>query len=142
MTDIENGLAKRLFDRIEWQYVPDAIGREDMCKMIADAIRMLYVMTGRAAQFSEDMFSLDEEGNYLTFSETLELDEAEWVLLTAEIAFYKKAQSSVSFLVSYTTDAMSVSHGDKPYVNLTQKIGSLESDQRRVWYKMIQYHLL
>ncbi len=79
MTDIENGLAKRLFDRIEWQYVPDAVGKEDMCKMIADAIRMLYVMTGRAAQFSEDMFSLDEEGNYLTFSETLELDETEWV---------------------------------------------------------------
>ena len=135
-------LAKVLFDRIEWQNVPDPVTINDMTKYIADAIRHLYTMTGRALLFSESMFTSDENGIYTEFSGDLPLDEREYVILSAQIAFLRKVQSSVDDLTSYTTDAMSITHGDKPYANLQQTITDLESMCRSIWYKMGRYHLL
>lgn len=93
MTDVI-GLAARLFDRIEWQNTPDDVTKDDLAVMIADAIRYLYVVTGRALEFNESMFNKGEDD--FTFSQTLRLDEEEYVILTAEINFYKKVQTSVS----------------------------------------------
>lgn len=139
MTDVI-GLASRLFNRIEWQHTPDDVTKDDLAELVANAIRYLYVVTGRALEFNESMFTTGEDS--YTFSQTLQLDEEEYVILTAEINFYKKVQSSVSDQVSYTTDAMSVSHGDKPFANLQQKLVDLESQRRIIWYKMIRFHLL
>lgn len=92
-----------------------------MCVFVARAIEHLYVVTGRALIFRDDLFVI-EDGLYTAFKETLPLDEKWYVLLTAEIDFYTKVQTGVSDLTSYTTDAMSVSHGDKPFANLQQKL--------------------
>ena len=62
--------------------------------------------------------------------------------MTAEIDLYRKVQSSVNELTSYTTDAMTVSHGDKPFANLQTTIDDAESRREKIWYKMIRYHLL
>ena len=140
MTDIML-LAKKLFDRIEWQSVPETVTQQDLTVMIADAIRHLYVMTGRALTFDESKF-VYEEGTYVSFADDLPLDEREYVILSAEIDFYKKVQTSVDELTSYTTDAMAVTHGDKPFANLQQKIEGAESRLHQTWYKMIRYHLL
>lgn len=64
------------------------------------------------------------------------------MLTTAEIAFYKKVQASVDDITSYTTDAMAVTHGDKPFANLQQKITDLDTRQRMIWYKMARYNIL
>lgn len=45
-------------------------------------------------------------------------------------------------LTSYSTDAMTVTHGDKPFANLQQMLTDLESQRNRVWHKMERYHLL
>lgn len=66
MTDIMI-LAKRLYERIEWQSVPDVVAQEDLTGLIADSIRHLYVMTGRALRFDESMFT-KEDDVYLSFS--------------------------------------------------------------------------
>ena len=139
MTDIV-GLASKLFDRIEWQNTPDDVTKDDLCDMVAEAIRYPYVVTGRALEFDDSMFVKGDD-SYI-FSPTLRIDEEEYVILTAEIIFYKKVQTGVSDLVSYTTDAMSVSHGDKPFANLQQKLNDLEAARRVIWYKMIRFHLL
>lgn len=67
MTDIVL-LAKRLYERIEWQNVPDVVAQEDLTVLISDSIRNLYVMTGRALIFDESMFT-KEDDMYLSFSE-------------------------------------------------------------------------
>lgn len=77
MTDVVS-LAAKLYSRIQWQEVPEEVGQEDLTCLIADAIRTLYVMTGRALQFDESKFVL-EEGLYLTFADDLQLDEKEYV---------------------------------------------------------------
>ena len=140
MTDIM-ALAYRLYQRIEWQNVPEAVTQEDLSGAIADAIRDLYVMTGRALTFSEDMFTKDGF-TYLYFADELKLDEEEYVLATAEVNFYAKVQTTVNELTSYTTDAMSVAHGDKPFANLQQTIEDARRKQRMIWYKMIRFHHL
>ena len=55
---------------------------------------------------------------------------------------YRKVQSSVNELTSYTTDAMAVSHGDKPFANLQTTISDAERRREQIWFKMIRYHLL
>lgn len=44
--------------------------------------------------------------------------------------------------VSYTTDALSVTHGDKPYVHIGSTIDRLEGELARVWYAMPRYNQL
>mgnify|MGYP006913125851 CR=1 FL=1 len=139
MTDIMK-LAEALFTRIEWQSVNDPVTIEDMAGYIMEAIKTLYVMTGRAMLFSDELIIKTEE--LYIFKETLPLDEQEYVLVTAQVDFLRKVQTSVDNLTSYTTDALSVSHGDKPYANLKNTIAELESKRRTIWYKMTRYHLL
>ena len=141
MTDIVQ-LAEALYRRIEWQNVPETVTREDLTVMIADSIRHLYTMTGRALTFNEEWFITEVEEEYLYFVPDLPLDEKEYVLVTAEIDLYRKVQTTVNELTSYTTDAMSVSHGDKPFANLQTTIMDAEHRREQIWYKMIRYHLL
>ena len=128
MTDIV-ALAKRLHRKINSQRTP-----------VEDAIRQLYVISGRALQYSDEMFEYDKSGNAITFSETLNLDEQEWVLLVAQIEFYKWVQASHDDLVSYSTDAMSVTHGNKPYEHIGATIDRLEGERNRIWYSMVRFN--
>lgn len=140
MTDLIE-LAHEQYDRIQWQTVPDDVTREDLTAFIARGVRDLYVKTGRAANFNEEMFTRSGD-LYTSLSETLPLDEQQYVLVTAEIYFYSKVQTTVDAQTSYSTDALSVTHGDKPFANLQQKIADLKIDQRQIWYKMTRYHHL
>lgn len=131
----------------------------DLIEILKDAIRMLYVISGRTFLFSEEKFYTEvitheippvEEGGEPTYEETegvffedtLELDEQEWVLLEGEIAFYNLALSNVDDLQSYTTDAMSVTHGDKPYKNIKQTVDDRKAKQDIVWTRMVRFNQL
>lgn len=141
MTDVV-ALAQRLYRRINQQTTPDTVGWVDLVHFIEDAIEDLYVISGRALQYSEDKFELDESGNAATFADDLKLDEKKWVVLKAEIQFFKWVQASVDDQTSYTTDAMSVTHGDKPYEHIGSTIDRLEAELNRVWYTMTRYNQL
>ena len=164
MTDIVK-LAQRLHRRIKWQEIPEELNSSDLIDIISDAIRMLYVISGRTFQYSDDKFIVVEEpaegtetpeeptepdeeekdddlepGTY--FADDLELDEQEWVLLEGEIAFYNLALSNVDDLQSYTTDAMSVTHGDKPYKNIKSTVEDRQMKQAVVWTRMVRFNQL
>lgn len=142
MTDIL-ALSEKLRRRIEWQSVPDDLYDADLTLFIVDAIIDLYVKTGRYNQLDEenDFVKTDEEG-YVSLNWDLPLDERQYVLVSAAIAFYEKAQSDVTTLTSYSTDAMTVTHGDKPFANLEEKLNDLRNELLRIWYKMPRYHML
>ena len=142
MTDVI-ALAQRLHRKINSQRTPEEVHWTDQVEWITDAIRQLYVISGRALHFSEDMFFHDDNvEDSLYFAETLSLDEEEWVLLTAQIEFYKWVQASKDDLVSYSTDAMSVTHGNKPYEHLGNTIDRLSSERNRIWYTMTRFNQL
>ena len=141
MTDVV-ALAQRLYRRINQQTTPDPVGWVDLVHMIEDAIEDLYVISGRSNQYSEEKFELDETGNACTFEDDLQLDDRKWVIKKAEIAFYKWVQASVDDQTSYTTDAMAVAHGDKPYEHIGETIDKLEAELNRIWYTMTRYNQL
>lgn len=140
MTDVV-ALAKRLHRKINSQRTPEEVHWMDQVNWIIDAIRQLYVISGRALNFSDDMFYRDEEiEGSLFLKDTLSLDEEEWVLLEAQIEFYKWVQASHDDLVSYSTDAMAVTHGNKPYEHIAATIDRLEGERNRIWYTMVRYN--
>ena len=87
MTNITD-IAHRLFRKIKWQEVPEEVNHEDLVDLVCDAIRKLYVISGRTFMFSEDLF-VEGEQNDIVFQNDMEIDEVEWVLLESQIEFYK-----------------------------------------------------
>lgn len=141
MTDVVS-LAYRLHRKIKWQEVPETVTYEDLVEIVCDAIRKLYVISGRTFLFSEDKFEVGDTEHELYFADDLQIDEVEWLLLESQIEFYKTCQSNVDDITSYTTDAMSVTHGDKPYKNLGETIDRLQEEQNRIWYGMVRFNQL
>lgn len=129
MTDMER-MARELRQRTEWQDTPVELVDEDYQEIIRQAVRHLYVMTGRYSQYDDS-------------SETaLNADEYEYVLTTAEIGFYRRVQSDVNRIVGYSTDAMTITNADKPYANISQTVAELLNRQRILYYKMTRFVLL
>ena len=91
---------------------------------------------------AEDTEEPEPEPTPMWFEDDLRPDEKLWVILTAVLGFYRKVQSQYDGLTSYTTDAMAVTHGDKPFANLQQKIVDAEANRDKIWYKMIRFHHL
>ena len=129
MTELKR-LAAELKQRTEWQDVPVQLTEADYQEIARQAIRRLYVMTGRSEQYDGEA------------AVTLNADEYEYALTTAEIAFYRKVQSDVNRIVGYSTDAMSITNADKPYANISQTIAELSNRQRILYYKMTRFVLL
>jgi len=99
-------LAQELKDIVSWQRTPEELEDADYIKMIINGIKTLYIDTGRASEYSNDMIVysglVDPE---IWFTVDLPIDEEKYVLIVAQIAFFKKVQSDVNNIVSYTTDA-------------------------------------
>lgn len=144
MTSVD-ALADELESRVYMQRLEEPFTRDEYEALIVNAIKRLYVDTGRALIYNNDMFTTnpaeeDEPVNpTLYFTADLHVDEEEYVLLIAEQAFLKIIQKDVNTMVSYTTDALSVQHGDKPYANLADSIEKLENLRRELLYRMIRY---
>ena len=145
MTDLVK-LAQRLHRRIKWQEIPEEMTSADLIDILIDAIRMLYVISGRTFSFSDDMIVYEENAETgettVTFSDDLALDEQEWLLLKGEIGFYNMAASNFDDLQSYTTDAMAVTHGDKPYKNIKSIIDDRQQELAVVWTRMVRFNQL
>jgi len=143
MVNIET-LANRLQRRTEWQKTPATLYLEDFCEIVHTALKHLYIVTGRAGGYDETKVSYDtgSPDMPISYDDTLLLDEEEWVLVTAEINFFRKVQTDVNNILGYSTDALTVTNADKPYANLDGTIRKLLDDQRIIYYKMVRYNLL
>lgn len=140
MTDIV-ALARRLFRIIKWQQTLEDVGKEELTEIIAESIRKLYVATGRARLISEDAFKKDGD-LYISFGYALREDEVQWVLLEAQISFFTMVQNEYTDMVGFTTNALTLTHGDKPFKNIQERIDTLSAEQIKVWYKMNRFHHL
>lgn len=129
MTEIEQ-IAVELRQRTEWHDTPVEMADEDYQEIVRQAIRHLYVMTGRYTQYEVNRVP------------ALSADEYEYVLTTAEIGFYRRVQSDINRIVGYSTDAMTITNADKPYANISQTIRELLNRQRILYYKMTRFVLL
>lgn len=133
MIDV-NMLAQELQWDVAYQQTPDVLDESDYIHLVEKGIRNLFVDTGRASEYSLDKY-IREEGSE-KYDYCANAAEIEYILLTAKINFFERVQTNVNQMVSYVTDALSVSNGDKPYANLKDTIDKLQQERRIKFYKL------
>ena len=131
-------LVNELKEATAWQRTPDVVPDAEYKRFIVNAIKTLFIDTGRTFEYNKNLFTKDENEQDV-FNYDFEIDEEKYMMLTAQIGFFKKVQSDVNNIVSYTTDALSVTSADKPYAHLQDTIGQLENERRIVFYKMSRF---
>ena len=136
MTNI-TALANGLKQEVAWQVTPQELTTNDYVQFIIAAIKRMYVDTGRYEEF--DRSKIQNVNREIFYETDLALDEETYVMLLAQINFFKKVQTDVNVMVSYSTDALSVTGGDKPYSHLKDTISELDRERRIVYYKMHRY---
>lgn len=131
-------LAIELEEIVEWQRTPEVVEHEDYVRMIERAFKRMLIDTGRAAEFDDNKIH-KEDTVYVDFD--LKIDEQAYMLICAQLDFFKKVQTDVNNIVGYTTDALTVTNADKPYAHLQDTINHLEQERRITYYKMVRYCL-
>lgn len=133
-----NEIVAELKDNTCWQKTPLPLMDNDYVNMTKRAIRQLYVDTGRASVYHNGLFTEDVDES-VTFSEDLMADEIEYILICAQINFFKRVATDVNNIVGYVSDALTVTNADKPYSNLKDTIDRLENERRIKYYKMHRF---
>ena len=132
--------AEELMEEMAWQKTPEPIEPAQYEKMIVRGVKRLFIDTGRALEYDPALLYADETG-YMFYDATFNIDEIAYIMLCAKIGFFHKVQTDVNNIVSYTTDALSVTQADKPYAHLKDTVDRLENDRRILYYKMPRYTL-
>lgn len=138
MATVLTELIDELKDNTRWQKTPLPLMDADYVNMVKRAIRQLYVDTGRASVYNSGLFTEDADANVL-FSATLAADEMEYILICAQINFFKRVATDVNNIVGYVSDALTVTNADKPYANLKDTMDRLENERRIKYYKMHRF---
>lgn len=138
MATVLTELISELRDNTSWQKTPLPLMDADYVNMTKRAIRQLYVDTGRASIYHSGLFTEDADG-IASFSEDLRADEIEYILICAQINFFKRVATDVNNIVGYVTDALTVTNADKPYANLKDTMDRLENERRIKYYKMHRF---
>ena len=146
MTNVDD-LVLELVRRTKYQTPPPGgTTYDDYFYDIQSGIRRLYVDTGRYLLYDPNGYVLepaplkdDPDRTIWFYKDIFPADETMYILKAAEIEFYQVVQAKVNDQVSYSTDGLSVTHGDKPYANLGATIDRLERELRKLFYKMVRY---
>lgn len=133
-------IAKELQELVKEQATVEPWTLSDYEDVIKKSLREMYVDTGRASVFNKYTITRDENDE-LIFSADIGIDEIEYILILARIRFYKSVQARYNTMTSYTTDALSVTGGDKPYANLKNDIAEMQNERRIKFYSMPQFAL-
>lgn len=120
-------LSYRLQYDVKWQETPETLYDDDYYYIIRSAIRRLYIDTARSDLY-EDLDEYD-----------FEIDEQEYIILCAKLYFYDMVKASLDQMVSYTTNALSITGGDKPYKNIKETRNELEAERIRTFNKMDRF---
>lgn len=131
--------AKQLQSDTSWQVLPEALSFDVYTDMVVYGIKRLFIDTGRALEFDNSIFY--EAEDELLCEMNFAIDEEEYILLVAQIQFFKRVQLDANTAVSYSTDAMTVTQANKPYEHLQDTIEKLEARRRELYYRMVRYTL-
>ena len=134
-------MAEWLKEKTEWQETPAPLTDKNYLNMIIEGIERLFVDTGRSDLYNENLYVQIEDSEDYGYDYDFPLDERRYIQICAQMNFFSKVQTDVNNAFGYTTDALSVTHADKPYENLDSTLGKLEQERRIIYYKMVRYTL-
>lgn len=135
-------LALRLERETEWQKTPEELDDRDYVEMVINGLRRMLIDTGRAETYDSALLTSDGTTGEVFYDITCGIDEEDYIMIVAQIGFYKRVANDVNNIVGYTTDALTVTNADKPYANIKDTLANLENDRRILHYKMCRYAML
>lgn len=133
-------IALEIEEALRWQETPQPISHLEYKKMVIRGVKRLFIDTGRAALYDENLLDAGENG--WTYDYKFLIDEERYIILCAQIEFFRKVQTDVNKAMGYTTDALSVTGADKPFAHLQGTINDLEAQRRELYYRMVRYTLI
>jgi hypothetical protein len=136
MTDVI-ALAQRLRADMElFNIISTSLQDDDYVNYIVIGTEMFYNFTGQGYASVDSIVVVDDFGDIIGFSRDFATIEKSYILLCAKIALAQWARANKAELVSYTTDALSVAHGDKPFKNISEMLSAFEQERRILHYKL------
>ena len=132
-----NELANELQEITAWQETPVILGPDDYLRVVIRALRTFFRDINRPAEYSPSLFIETEDG--LCYDREFQIDEEEYILILCQIEFFKRVQMDVNNSFGYSTDALTVTNADKPYVNLKNTLDELQHERRICFNKMVRY---
>lgn len=141
MTDLRY-LLEELLDWVKLQKMPIQLSEDDLEIRMSDilvlAVRTLFIRTGRGEAFRRDMFTYKYEV-VQSMQGTLSADEEALVIVYAKMETLRWIQGDVNTIVGYTTNALTVTNADKPFVNLETMLKDLEQREAMIFLSMLRY---
>lgn len=131
-TSIES-ISSQLQTNTKNQRTPTTLTSNDYLEMAILGTKRFYIDIG-----NEDNWSSEFDGTD-TITRTLNILEIDYCILASEIVFYEQLICGWNDLVSYTTNAISVTNAIKPYEAIRETIKIKEKKLIDLFYKMINY---
>lgn len=123
--------------RIAYQETPAVFNDTQYMRFITNGFKRLYRDIGK-----EGSWGTEYNGNTYSLSVTLDLNQEEYGLVASEIYFYDEIKKSWDTVVSYSTDALSITGGLKPYENLKGIIEEKERVLSELFLKITGYNTM
>lgn len=133
-------LIMKLKSAVRYQEVFEEFNYSDFRNIIIESIERLYIDTSRVNEYSDGMFVINPVDNTEYFMAELDIDEKRYVMCCAKLNFYNIVADNYSSMTSFSTDAITVTQGDKPFANLKSQIEEIESERRRLFYKLARFN--
>ena len=103
-------IALEIEEALSWQETPQPLSHLDYKKMVVRGIKRLFIDTGRALLYDTEKLNAGEDG--WTYDYDIKIDEERYIVICAQIEFFRKVQTDVNKAMGYTTDALSVTGAD------------------------------
>lgn len=115
------------------------LGDDDLFIIFKRGIRRMFIDTGRADKYVSSKFT---EMQLENIEYDIGQDEQQYILVAAQIAFYKQMAIDVAQpnrITQHKTDALTVTFSDKSNAELAGRISDLELELREIYHKMPQF---
>lgn len=136
-------MAEELKELTAWQETPEVLWDDQYQDMIIRGIKRLFIDTGRAILYNAASYQrfMENDIEYFGYDGTFEIDEERYIMICAQMEFFKRVQSDVNNIIGYSTNALTVTNADKPYENLKDSLLNLENERRILFFKMVRFTL-
>lgn len=136
-------MAEELKELTAWQEIPEVLWDDQYQDMIIRGIKRLFIDTGRAILYNAASYQrfMEDDTEYFGYDGTFEIDEERYIMICAQMEFFKRVQSDVNNIIGYSTNALTVTNADKPYENLKDSLLNLENERRILFFKMVRFTL-
>lgn len=133
-------LAEELQEIVKWQDTPEPLQFNDYVKIVVRAVRKFFVDINHPEEYQLERWTTDENDD-TCYDRTFNITEEDYIKILCRIEFIQRVQMDKNGMVSYSTDAITVSNADKPFVNMNKSLEELQHERRIVYNKMIEYTL-